>query len=172
MRSTFLVGFMGAGKTSVGEVLAGRLGFDFIDLDRRLCERFETSIQGIFARHGEEVFRTAERDELARCADEPEVVVATGGGAFCSEANREIIHVSGGLSVFLDLPWEALGARLAGDHAGRPKYGDVEQARRLFDSRLPDYRRATIIVELAGAESAESAADQVLAALEEAPCVT
>jgi len=172
MRSIFLIGFMGAGKTSVGEVLAERLGYRFIDLDQRLCERFGTTISGVFERHGEEAFREAEREELVRCADGRKLVVATGGGAFCSEANREIIRASGGLSVFLDLPWEVLDARLAGDHAARPKYGDAGQAQRLFGSRLLDYRQATVIVELAGSESAEDAADLVLAALEEAPCVT
>jgi len=172
MRSIFLIGFMGAGKTSVGEVLAERLGCRFIDLDQRLCERFGATIPEVFERHGEEVFREAEREELVRCADGRKLVVAAGGGAFCSEANREIIRVSGGLSVFLDLPWEALGARLAGDHAGRPKYGDAGQAHRLFKNRLPDYRRAAMIVGLAGTESAEVAADLVMAALEEAPCAT
>jgi shikimate kinase len=172
VRSIFLVGFMGAGKTSVGEVLAARLGFDFIDLDQRLNEKFGASTREIFARHGEDVFRAAESDELARCTGQHDVVVATGGGAFCSEKNRQIIRASGGLSVFLDLPWDVLEARLAGDHAGRPKYADAGQAQRLFGSRLLDYRQATVSVELAGSESAEDAADLVLAALEEAPCVT
>ena len=172
MRNVFLVGFMGAGKTSVGEVLAARLDFEFVDLDRRLNERFDASTSEIFAQHGEAVFRAAESDELTRCAAESDVVVATGGGAFCSEENRQIIHASGGLSVFLDLPWEALGARLAGDHGGRPKYGDAAEARRLFESRLPDYRRAMRVVGLAGSESAAAAADLVLAVLEEAPCAT
>jgi shikimate kinase len=170
MRSIYLIGFMGAGKTSVGEVLSVRLGFDFVDLDRRLKLRFDASIPEIFARHGEDVFRAAEREELARCAEENNVVVATGGGAFCSEANREIIHDSGGLSVFLDLPWEVLDARLARDHSARPKYGDARRAKRLFASRLPDYRRATLIIELTGSETAEVAAGLVMAALEEAPC--
>jgi shikimate kinase len=172
MRGIFLVGFMGAGKTSVGEVLAERLGCRFIDLDQRLCERFGTPIPEVFGRHGEKVFREAEREELVRCADGRKLVVATGGGACCSQANREVIRASGGLSVFLDLPWEALEERLVHDHAGRPKYGDAGRARRLFDSRLPDYRQATVIVELAGSESVEDAADQVIAALEEAPCAT
>jgi len=172
MRSIFLIGFMGAGKTSVGEMLAERLGYRFIDLDQRLCERFGTTIPEVFESHGEKAFREAEREELVRCADGQKLVVATGGGAFCSEKNRQIIHASGGLSVFLDPPWETLGARLAGDNAGRPKYGDAAQARRLFESRLPDYRRAMRVVGLAGSESAAAAADLVLAVLEEAPCAT
>lgn len=172
VRSIFLIGFMGAGKTSVGEVLAKRLGYCFIDLDQRLCERFGIPIPEVFERHGEEVFREAEREELARSAGGRKLVMATGGGTFRSEANREIISSSGGVSVFLDLPWEVLDARLARDHTGRPMYGDAGHAKRLFDSRLPDYRRATVTVELAGSESATDAADRVMAALEEAPCVT
>jgi len=172
MRGIFLIGFMGAGKTSVGRVLAERLGCRFIDLDQCLHQRFGAPIPDVFERQGEEVFREAERDELARCCEQHNVVVATGGGAFCSQANREIIRASGGLSVFLDLPWEVLEERLVRDHAGRPKYDDSGQAQLLYESRLTDYRQATVCVELTGSESAENAADCVVAALEEAPCVT
>jgi shikimate kinase len=77
MRSVFLVGFMGVGA----------------------------SIPEIFAVRGEPGFRSAERDELTRWVEADGVVVATGGGAFCCQANRDLIHRSGGISVFLDLPW-------------------------------------------------------------------
>ncbi len=80
----------------------------FIDLDREIGGRLGAPIPEIFARRGEAAFRAAESDELERCAELDDVVVATGGGAFCSEANREMIHRSGGVSVFLDLPWEVL----------------------------------------------------------------
>ena len=165
MRNVFLVGFMGAGKSSVGVALAARLGHRFIDLDERLSERFEASIPEVFAAHGESVFRAAETDELARCADEPDAVVATGGGAFCSAANREIISGSKGVSVYLDLPWEELDRRLTGDNGGRPKYDHSEQARSLFEERRPEYRHADVIIELEGSETPDEVADRVLRAL-------
>ncbi len=163
---------MGAGKSSAGAALAARLDRDFIDLDNRLSERFGAPISEIFKRHGEEAFRAAEAEELTRCARLDEVVVATGGGAFCDPDNRELIRAAGGVSVFLDLPWEALAARLSIDSKGRPLYGDAGRARRLFVSRLPLYRQATLRIELSGSELPDAVADRVVEALEEARCAT
>ena len=110
--------------------------------------------------------------ELARLAELDKVVVATGGGAFCNEDNREIIHDSGGVSVFLDLPWAELRRRLARDHSHRPMYDDTNQARQLFEERLQQFLRASVRVELDGTESPEEAAQRVADALQEAPCAT
>jgi shikimate kinase len=172
MPRIFLVGFMGAGKSSVGEALAARLGYRFIDLDVEISARLGAAIPEIFDHHGEAAFRAVEREELARCAELTDVVVATGGGAFCSQANRNIIHGRGCVSVFLELPWEELEKRLASDHRERPKYDDAEQARRLYDERLPDYRRAMATVLLGGLESADEVAERVVAKLGEVSCVT
>jgi shikimate kinase len=171
MRNIYLVGFMGAGKSSVGAALAARLGYRFIDLDERLRERFEVSIPEVFVVRGEDVFREAETEELSLVAGEPDVVVATGGGTFCSEVNREIISGSNGVSVYLDLSWEELDRRLVADNSGRPKYDDAEQARSLYEERQPEYRRADVVIALKGSENPDEVADQVLEALREAaPC--
>jgi len=170
MPRIFLVGFMGAGKSSVGTALAARLGYQFFDLDNEIERRLGTPIPDVFAHRGEAAFRAAESDELARFAELDGVVVATGGGAFCSEANREVIHSTGGVSVFLDLPWAELQRRLAHDHADRPMYGDTRQARRLFEERLPQYLCALVRIALAGDESPEEVAGRVEEALREAPC--
>jgi shikimate kinase len=158
---------MGAGKSALGAALAARLGHRFIDLDERLRERFEASILEVFAVHGEDVFRAAETEELARCADERGAVVATGGGTFCIGANREIITESKGVSVYLDLPWEVLDRRLAADNSGRPKYDHAEQARSLFEERQPEYRRADVVISLEGSENPDEVAELVLEALRE-----
>jgi shikimate kinase len=164
---------MGAGKSSVGAALAARVGHRFIDLDERLCERFGASIPEVFAVHGEGIFRAAETDELARCADEKDAVVATGGGAFCVGANREIISESKGLSVYLDLPWEELDRRLAADNGGRPMFDNAEQASSLFEKRRPEYLRADVVIALEGSETPDYVADHVLRVLREvAPCAT
>jgi shikimate kinase len=171
MRNIYLVGFMGAGKSSVGAALAARLGYRFIDLDERLRKRFEVSIPEVFVVRGEDVFREDETEELSLVAGEPDVVVATGGGTFCSEVNREIISGSNGVSVYLDLSWEELDRRLVADNSGRPKYDDAEQARSLYEERQPEYRRADVVIALKGSENPDEVADQVLEALrEEAAC--
>jgi shikimate kinase len=171
MRNIYLVGFMGAGKSLMGAALAARLGYRFIDLDERLSERFEVSIPEVFVVRGEDVFREAETEELSLVAGEPDVVVATGGGTFCSEVNRGIISGSNGVSVYLDLPWEELDRRLAADNSGRPKYDDPEQARSLYEERQPEYRRADVVITLAGSEHPDGVVDKVLEALQEAaPC--
>ncbi len=170
MRSIFLVGYMGAGKSSVGAAVADRLGFRFIDLDREISRRLGATIPEIFTQSGETAFRAAESDELARCAELDDVVVATGGGAFCSDANRELIHRLGGVSVFLDLPWAVLQQRLAVDNSGRPMFDDTNQARQLFEQRLPQYRCALVRVALAGDEDPDEVVGRVVDTLREAPC--
>jgi shikimate kinase len=170
MPRIFLVGFMGAGKSSVGAALAVRLGYQSVDLDEEISQQFGAPIAEVFAQHGEAAFRAAEHEELARCADLTDIVVATGGGAFCSEANRELIHRLGGVSVFLDLPWAVLRQRLARDHADRPMYDDTDQARELFEERLPQYRCASVQVSLAGDEDPDEVAGRVVETLREAPC--
>jgi shikimate kinase len=172
MRGIFLVGFMGAGKSSVGAAVADRLGIRFIDLDDEISRRLGSTIPEIFARRGEAVFRAAEHDELARFADIDDVVVATGGGAFCSESNRDMIHRSGGVSVFLDVPWEELQARLVSDHRGRPMYDDTGQAQRLYEERLQHYRCAMVKVSLDGIEAPVEVAGRVIESLREIPCAT
>ncbi len=172
MGNLYLVGFMGAGKSSVGRALARRLAWRFVDLDDRLEERFGMSIPEVFERLGEERFRAAEREALQWSTTLAGAVIATGGGAFCSAANRAIIHGPGGRSVFLDLPWQAVLERLADDHGQRPKFTGEEAARRLYEGRRPHYLKATWTVELDGSEGPEAAAELILGLLAGAPCDT
>lgn len=166
----FLVGFMGAGKSSAGTALAAQLGAQFIDLDVEISRRLGAPVAEIFALYGEDTFRATESEEVARCTELSDVVVATGGGAFCSEVNREVIHRSGGVSVFLDLPWAVLRERLERDHSDRPMYADTDQARKLYEERLPHYRCALVQVPLAGQEDPDEVAGRVVELLGEAPC--
>lgn len=172
MRCVFLVGFMGAGKSSVGAALAARLGSRFVDLDEEIASSLGAPIPEIFAGRGEAAFREAESETLTLVAKLDDVVVATGGGAFCSDDNRKSIHASGGISVFLDLPWTELQHRLARDHSDRPMYDSAGQAQGLFDSRRPHYLQAMVRIVVDGTEDPDDVAGRVVDALQEVPCAT
>src|SRR2546430_14456395 len=81
MRNVVLIGFMGTGKSEVGQLLARRLGWTFIDTDRRIEARQRATVAQIFARHGEEYFRTVEASVVAEAAARRDAVNATGSGA-------------------------------------------------------------------------------------------
>jgi shikimate kinase len=114
-----LVGMMGSGKSTVGQLLAERLGREFCDTDEEVIRRSGTTIAEIFARDGEDVFRDLESAALVACVDRGGVV-ATGGGIVLRAANRAVL---GGVRVaWLDGSVSSLDARLAGDDS-RPLLG-------------------------------------------------
>jgi shikimate kinase len=172
MRGIYLVGFMAAGKTSVGRELARSLGVSFVDLDAVIADGAGVSVPEIFARDGEAVFRLAEREALRRTTRLGPAVVATGAGVFCSAENRRLIRASGGVSVFLDVGWDVILRRLPGDNTDRPKFGSADSARRLFEKREPEYRKAEVTVALTGDESPAEVAAQIVEVLSGARCAT
>ncbi len=167
MGTAWLVGFMGAGKTSVGRELARILGWSFVDLDGRLSEQFGVTIREFFVRWGEAAFREQEAAMLCRVVEAERAVVATGGGTFCIPANRELIHSAGGMTVFLDVPWEVILSRLPGKNFDRPVFGDHARARALFDQRQPLYRHARMTVTVTGDESSAQVAQRIAVLLAE-----
>jgi len=90
-----LTGPMGSGKSSVGRLLADRLGYDFVDLDALLVEQVGKSINRIFAEEGETAFRKRETELLGLLTGRERMVLATGGGAVISEQNRRLMHALG-----------------------------------------------------------------------------
>lgn len=168
MGSAWLVGFMGAGKTSVGRELARILGRSFVDLDAELCERFGVTIREFFARRGEAAFRSEETEMVRRLTGRDRTVVATGGGTFCNPVNRDLIHSAGGATVFLDVAWPVILGRIPGKNLDRPMFGDPERARALYDLRRPHYRLARISVPVAEDEPAADVARRIAALLAEA----
>lgn len=150
----FLVGFMGAGKSSVGRALARQLECLFLDLDARVEAVFAASVSEIFAAHGEAAFRAEEARQLARCGAFAKLVVATGGGTYVSEANRALIRRLG-VAVHLDVPWGEVLRRLPGKRSERPLFSSPEAAHRLFLERLPAYRQADLCVRPGAEETPE-----------------
>lgn len=142
----FLVGFMGCGKTTVGQLLAEQLGRRFIDLDEWIAQRTGQSIPHIFQEHGEGFFRTLESELLREVVQMDNVVVALGGGAFVSEPNRRLVK-DHGVSIWLDCPIEIIFQRLA-DTTDRPLNQSPEQMRHLLETRIPSYALADVRIEV------------------------
>jgi len=140
----YLVGFMGAGKSTVGRALAAQLGWSFVDLDTEIERSQKMSVRDIFSKYGEVHFRKIEREQLKDLSRRPRVVIALGGGATVDPENRFIID-STGTSVWLNVPFDIVARRVAMDGT-RPLFKDVEHAERLYESRLPIYRLARIHV--------------------------
>jgi shikimate kinase len=154
LRAVFLVGFMGSGKNTVGEELARRLAWDFVDLDARVEAREGQSIPEIFQRQGEPAFRSAETSALRELTNTlvRDSVVALGGGAFVAETNRDLLRAWP--SVFLDAPvselWQRCLQHEATDGSKRPLRSDPEQFAQLHEERLPFYREAALVVQTSG----------------------
>ncbi len=150
VRAVFLVGFMASGKSSVGQELARRLDWDFVDLDARIESRERQTIPEIFRERRESGFRFAETSALRDLTESlnRDTVVALGGGAFAQEENRELLRRWP--SVFLEAPASELWQRSLTDGVERPLRGDPDQFAQLYAQRLPFYRRASVLVETTG----------------------
>ena len=155
----YLVGFMAAGKTTVARALSTRLGWRAEDVDELIEARERRAIADIFAKQGEPYFRGLERDILKLLLPIRYAVIATGGGTFMDAENRSAINVDG-LSVWLDVPFELVLARLPAD-GRRPLAADRTQMERLFTARQAAYRQAHVRID-AGHARAEDIADQIL----------
>ncbi|HYN20211.1 MAG TPA: shikimate kinase [Thermoanaerobaculia bacterium] len=158
----YLTGFMGSGKSATGEKLAERLGTPFVDLDEQIELRAGLKIREIFERSGEGEFRRLEREALVATGDQPDVVVATGGGTVTFEANARWIRANG-VSVWLHPPFAAIVSRIgAMGKEDRPLFRDEAQALALYRERLPAYRRADVTVDVALGEQAEELAARIV----------
>ncbi len=154
----YLVGFMGAGKTSVGRALARRLDWQFADIDELIEKHEHASVADIFAKHGEPYFRGVERAVLAEQVPTRHMVVATGGGTFVDPQNRAVIK-SDGVAVWLDAPLERVIARIPQD-GRRPLASDRTSLERLFHTRRSAYEQAHLRLD-AGRAPVESLVDQL-----------
>lgn len=151
-RPIFLIGFMGAGKSTIGRLLADRLARPFVDLDEQIVAEAHATIPELFASEGEAGFRAREAELLARMAGEGAQVVAVGGGAPCHGDNLARMRQAGvvvGLGVSVE---EIL--RRVGSGAGRPLLAGAADPRaeveRLLARRAADYARAHFTVETTG----------------------
>ncbi|HEY8550056.1 MAG TPA: shikimate kinase [Vicinamibacterales bacterium] len=141
----YLVGFMTAGKTTVGRALAARLSWPFVDLDEEIEKRERQTVAAIFASRGEPYFRQVEREVLMRLVPLRPAVIATGGGTFADPQNRAVI-LADGCSIWLDVSLKEMVARLPSD-GRRPLASSREQLEALFHARRASYQLAHVRID-------------------------
>jgi len=174
LRRIVLAGFMGAGKSSVGRLLAERLRWSFLDLDAHLEARAGMTIPQIFRDHGEAEFRRLESSALASALSSANTVLALGGGVPESITNRLLLEQTPGTyTVFLDAPFATLYDRCMLEGVGnpsavRPVLHDPAEAELRFQRRHPLYVRMAQLRLDTATLSAEDAAEAIVAALKQA----
>jgi shikimate kinase len=150
-RCVVLIGFMGAGKTTVGRALALSLRCDFHDLDDAIEQREQRSIAEIFAASDEAAFRHAESSALAALLQERsamnDLVIALGGGAFAQEQNRAVLDAAGAITILLEAPLEELRRRIDSENKVRPLARQQTRFNELFAARRADYALARFKVQ-------------------------
>jgi shikimate kinase len=162
-----LVGFMGAGKTTVGQALAVRLGWQFVDLDKLIEARERRRIDQIFYESGESFFRRAEHAGLRDCLatlGSDSTVLALGGGAFAQAANCELLASANVPVVFLDAPVEELFQRCEQPDVVRPLRRSLNEFRELYKYRRPSYANAQLQIET-GDKTISSITEEIISGL-------
>lgn len=136
-----LIGFMGSGKSTVGALLAERLGLAFFDLDAELLQGTEAaSVSEIFTERGEDAFRALELETARRFVAERDAVLASGGGSITRESTASALRTPDTVFVYLHVPFEVAQERV-GSGTDRPLFKDPAKARELFETRTALYER-------------------------------
>ena len=157
----YLIGFMGAGKTTVGRELSARIELPFFDLDELIETSEKMTIRELFAQHGEPYFRKRERDLLRSTRYLEHGVIATGGGTFTFDENIQFIQ-SEGLSVHLAVPYALCRVRASAKAADRPLFRDDAATHELYSTRLRYYRMADVTIEVREQETPAEVAERLI----------
>lgn len=155
----YLVGFMGAGKTTVARALGKRLDWKVEDIDERIEQRERRPIADIFRKEGEPYFRALEQQELIALLDSRGSVVATGGGTIVDLVTRELMLRDAAV-VWLDVPFSVILERVPVD-GRRPLATDRREMESLYNQRLMAYSQAHLRLD-AGRSSVEELVDQLV----------
>ena len=164
-KNIYLIGFMGAGKTSVGRILAEKLGLEFCDLDESIEAECGKTISTIFSEHGEDFFRDLESRKLRSISHNGGQIIATGGGIVLQQENWEIMKESG-TTVYLKASADVLWSRITSD-TSRPLLQvekPFEKVKELLSMRMPLYQKADLVVN-SEYKSPENVADDIIGQL-------
>lgn len=159
-----LIGFMGSGKSSVGKLLAEKMGYDFRDTDDMIVADEGMEIQEIFNKYGEELFRNLETTLLLSVMDTLErTVLATGGGMPVRERNLNLLRVMGKI-VYLRASQESVESRLFGDNTRPILMGDdyKDRIKKLLSERTPIYERAADLIIDTDGKSIEDIVNEIM----------
>ena len=163
--TVFLVGMMGSGKSTVGQVLAEQLGYRFYDADVVVERVAECSITELFATQGEAAFRALETQVLSQLAAQVRSVIATGGGVILRSENWS--YLRHGIVIWLDAPIPLLVERLATDES-RPLLQNTDLNQKLttlLQERRAYYEQADLTITLSADQSPEAVTEQILQTL-------
>lgn len=160
----YLVGFMGAGKTAVGELLAAQLRVPFVDLDAMVEAHAGATVREIFERSGEPGFRALEREALLASRQLGDAVVATGGGTVAQPGLRD--EMRDGIVVWLNPPFATITTRIGAlGKTERPLFRDEAQAFALYRERLGAYRSADLQIDVRPEEGVQETVARLVLAL-------
>jgi shikimate kinase len=160
-----LTGFMGSGKSTVGPLIANRLGWHFLDADDVLEAEAGCTIAEIFARHGEPYFRDLEHALIDRLIETDDLVLALGGGAIERADTRNLLlNTPGALLVHLEVQLATTLARCSGTEQTRPVLADHVNLASRYERRLPLYRSAHVTIPVDTLAPDEVAAAVLIAA--------
>jgi shikimate kinase len=160
-----ITGFMGAGKTTVAQALAERLGCRMLDLDEFIGEREGRTAQVIIDEDGEARFRQIETEALRDALETDAGVISLGGGTWTIPGNRTLIREHTSYTVWLDAPFDLCWQRIQPEHNVRPLARDRARARTLYDERRALYRLASLRVEVDSSQSTRTIAGLIVRAL-------
>jgi shikimate kinase len=166
LRPIVVVGFMACGKTEVARALARRLDLPLADLDKTIAQQQGRTSARLIVEEGEQAFREIETSTLREVLEGGIGIVALGGGAWISETNREQIREHGGVSVWLDTPFELCWQRIEASPENRPLGRSREQAEQLYRQRQPIYQLATIRLPVLAHHTVDYLVDRLEADLE------
>ncbi|GAA0296254.1 shikimate kinase [Gracilibacillus halotolerans] len=160
MKSVFLVGFMGSGKTSIAKALQTKLSWKLQDTDDMIVQEYKQSIPEIFRERGEQVFRDYESSVLKKTNLE-QTIVATGGGIIEREENRKFLKQQE-MVIYLDTSWEEINQRLSDDET-RPIWSNENTDKKeLLKARISKYKEVADFIVKTDGKSVDEIANEII----------